>query len=618
MCGIAGSWRLAAGANPEADLGAVTAMLAAGAHRGPDGAGSWQQHGLVLGHRRLSILDPAARSAQPMHSGDGASVLVYNGETYNYRELRRELEAEGICFRTRGDAEVVVEALQHWGPARAVPRFNGMFALAWYDRRQRQLWLARDRLGIKPLSVAHHDGRLLFASEDKMLLAVPGFPATIDSREATLRLAGQNRESAASLFTAIRRLPPAALWCIDERGIDEQRWWDALAALDVDRLLSGASTVQELERLLAASVAMHCEADVPLATACSGGIDSGLVTTLAARYRQPLQAYVIAPDTGPSEVAAARLTADAAGVPLRTVALDRASYAQLWPRAVWHMEGSGWSASGAALLALAQRCRDDGVKVLLTGEGADELFGGYRQQRSSAARFAAVSGWRGLLRGPRSRRGRLERLLAAPLERSAGKGSLEERMAMLRAVETGAGFLQQEIFTRLAPVQPLTDRAFLAACLYDLHAHLQDLLHRHDRLSMAASVELRVPFIENALIDFALHVPRADKWRDGQSKWLLRQAARRQLPPAIVTGRKQGFPVSPDYSRGSEALLGGGLLRELMRWSTDETRALQALAATDTPSRLRLAGMELFMRLYAGGERADALAGRLLAAAPRG
>lgn len=617
MCGIAGSWRLDAGTAGDQDVAGVAAMLAAGAHRGPDGEGSWQQQGLVLGHRRLAILDPLARSDQPMHSGDGGSVLVFNGEIYNYRELRRELEAEGLHFRTRGDTEVAVEALQHWGPARAVPRFNGMFALAWYDRRQRQLWLARDRLGIKPLSLARHDGRLLFASEDKMLLAVPGFPAAIDSREATLRLAGQNRESTASLFTAIRRLPPAALWRVDARGIDEQRWWDALDALDMDRLLSASGSVQELERLLAASVALHCEADVPLATACSGGIDSGLVTTLAARFRRPLHACVIAPDTGPSEVDAARMTADAAGVALRTVPLDRVRYAQLWPRAVWHMEGSGWSASGAALLALAQQCRDDGVKVLLTGEGADELFGGYRQQRSSAARFAAVSGWRGLLRGPRSRRGRLRRLLAAPLERSGGKGSPEERMAMLRAVETGAGFLQQEVFTRLAPVQPLTDRAFLAACLYDMHTHLQDLLHRHDRLSMAVSVELRVPFMENALIDYALHLPRADKWRHGQSKWLLRQVARRHLPQAITSGHKQGFPVNPDYTLGSEALLGGGLLRELMRWSADETRALQALAATDTPSRLRLAGLELFLRLYAGGEHADALAGRLLAAAPR-
>src|SRR5690606_28404730 len=147
---------------------------------------------------------------------------------------------------------------------------------------------------------------------------------------------------------------------------------------------------------------------------------------------------------------------------------------------------------------------------------ADELFGGYRQQRSSAGRFAAVSGWRGLLRGARSRRGRLQPLLAAPLERPAGKGSPGAGMARLRAVQTAPGFRQQEIFTRLAPVQPLTDRAFLAACLYDLEAHLQDLLHRHDRLSMAVSVELRVPFIENALIDFALHLPRADKWRDGQ------------------------------------------------------------------------------------------------------
>ena len=616
MCGIAGIWR-ADGAMPE-DQAHLAAMLAAGAHRGPDGEGSWQQGPLTLGHRRLAIIDPMARAAQPMVARGGASVLSFNGEIYNYRELRCELEHEGLVFDTRSDTEVVLQALQHWGPARALPRFNGMFAIAWFDVRAGRLWLARDRLGIKPLSLGRLGDRILFSSEDRMLLAVPGFPAAVDSREVTLRLAGQNREGTASLYTAIRRLPPAALWCVHEGGMDEQCWWHALESLDTDRLLHQRSTVAgriaELDRLLAGSVARHCSADAPLATACSGGIDSGLITTLAARYRDPLPAYVIDPGTGPNESAAAAETARAAGVPLRRVALDPETYAQLWPRAVAHMEGSGWAVSSVALLALAERCRADGIKVLLTGEGADELFGGYRWQRTSARRFAAVSGWRGWLRGSRSRRGQLERLSAAPFERSLGKGSAEERITLMRGLDPASNLLQQRIFAHLEPVHALADRAFLGACIYDLYSHLQDLLHRHDRLSMAASVELRVPFIENALIDFALHLTRPDKYRERTSKWLLRQVAARHLPAAAISRRKQGFPVSPDYTRGSEVLLAGGLLAELMRWTRDDVAGLQALAAADTQSRTRLVGMELLLRLQVGGETAEQLTTRLLAA----
>ena len=619
MCGIAGIWR-ADGAAP-ADQTHLSAMLAAGAHRGPDGEGSWQQGPLTLGHRRLAIIDPLARAGQPMVSHDGASVLSFNGEVYNFRELRCELEREGLVFRTRSDTEVVLQALEHWGPARALPRLNGMFAIAWFDVRARRLWLIRDRLGIKPLSIAAAGQSVLFASEDAMLLAVPGVPSTVDSREVTLRLAGQNREGTASLHTAIRRLPPGALWCVDERGIDEQCWWHALEALDISRLLHQPSTtagrIAALDQLLAGSVALHCAADTPLAAACSGGIDSGVITTLAARYRQPLPAYVIDPTTGPNESSAAEETTQAAGVPLRRVALDMETYAHLWPRAVAHMEGSGWSVSSVALLALAERCRADGIKVLLTGEGADELFGGYRWQRSSARRFAAMSGWRGWLRSQRSRRGRLGQLADAPFERSMGKGSADERTALMRGLDPGSSLLQQRIFMQLKAVHPLADRAFLGACIYDLYSHLQDLLHRHDRLSMAASVELRVPFIENALIDFALHLPRADKWRDGLSKWLLRQAAARHLPSTAIGRRKQGFPVSPDYTRGSEALLAGGLLAGLMRWTGDDLTGIEALAAADAQSRTRLVGMELFLRQRIGGETAEQLSARLLAAAAK-
>ncbi|MBZ9881194.1 asparagine synthase (glutamine-hydrolyzing) [Mesorhizobium sp. CA10] len=609
MCAIAGVWRKRdpIGSGDRRD---VARMMQALAHRGPDDHGNWNDARLALGHRRLTIIDPSPAAREPMLTASGDGVLCYNGEVYNFRALRKSLAEEGLTFRTVSDTEVVLQALHHWGPQKAVPLFDGMFSFAYFDARAGALWLARDRLGIKPMSVAETGDRLLFASEDKAILACHDFTRRIDTRELTLRLAWQSRDSSYSVFDGIERLPPAGLWKITADGIEKRRFWHVLDVLETARIAgdktSDAEHMATLRTLLEESVELHCIADTSLATACSGGIDSGLITALAKRFRPEMHGYVVDPKLGRSEAEDAERTGRHVGVSLRRVPLDKDRFLELWPRAVWHLETDGWHASHAALLALAEQCRADGVKVLLTGEGSDELFGGYKWQ-ASTVRLWRQSWLQRLFRSKAGRDRKFAELRRAPFRNSIGRGSPTDRAMALRALSPELNFLQTKLFDRLDGVAPPGDRAFLASCFYDLYSHLQDLLHRHDRLSMAASVELRVPFLENRLIDFALHLPRRQKYRDGTGKWLLKKVAERHLPRENIRAAKNGFEMDAAFSAGTQGLLRGGLLRDAMKWSASELDDLIDMASSQETSRLRLVGMEMLLRLYMNGETAGGL-----------
>ncbi len=604
MCGLAGVWRRR---NPigERDLSDLARMTEAIAYRGPDDRSSWSDGRLALGHRRLSIIDPSPAAREPMLTPCGRGVLVYNGEVYNYRALREDLRAEGIIFHTASDAEVVLQALHRWGPDKAIHLFDGMFSLAYFDAREGALWLARDRLGIKPMSVADTGERILFASEDKAILACDGFTCAVDAREITLRLAAQSRDSSFSLFAGIERLPPGGVWRITDQGIEKRQFWHVLDMLDPARIMrdttSDVDQAARLEALIRGSVGLHCVADTPIAAACSGGVDSGLITALAKQARPEMPAYVIDPGIGASEAGNAARTCRHAGVELRRVSLEVDQFLDLWPRTVWHLESDGFHGSHVALLALAERCRADGMKVLLTGEGADELFGGYPWQASTMRLWRPWTWPRRLLRSRQALEQRFRRQRLAPFRSSIANSHASDRSIVLRALSPELNFLQTEIFDRLEPVRPLGDRAFLGSCLYDLYSHLQDLLHRHDRLSMAASVELRVPFIENHLIDFAMHLPRRHKYRDSTGKWLLKSVAARHIPRENVYAPKNGFGISGRFTAGTQGLLRDGLLRDAMKWSASSVEHLVDLARREETSRMRLVGMELLLRLYTGG-----------------
>jgi asparagine synthase (glutamine-hydrolysing) len=590
-------------------------MLAAQTHRGPDAGGVWHSPSLALGHRRLAIFDTASHADQPMVTADGHGVIAFNGAVYNFHELKSELEQEGLTFRTKSDTEVVLAALHHWGPDTAVPRFNGMFALAYFDLRTQTLWLIRDRLGIKPLSVAVLPERIVFASEDKALLACRGVSGTIDTREIILRLALQARAAAASLFSGLERLPPAAIWRIADGRIERRTYWHALDALDMDRMLRPADHAALQQTLLAhfdRSVELHCRADTTLAAACSAGVDSGLITAFARKRRTPFHAYVVDPLVGGSEASDAERTARHLGVSMRRVPLDQQRFLELWPRVVQHLESGGWSNSNMAMLLLTERCRADGVKVLLTGEGADELFGGYRWHAQDAKRWRPLARpYRWLMR-PARRRSLERRLAAAPFSNSLGLASELERGIVTCSLAPEQNFLQQKIMRRLEPITSLPERAFVGSGIHDLYTHMQELLYRHDRLSMAHGVELRVPFLENTLIDFALHLPPSARFHRKQGKWLLKRIAAKHLPAENVWARKRGFPIDNAFTTGTQELLRDGLLADVLRWSRGEVADLIGLAAREERIRIWLVGMELFLRIFVGQQSVEDLASALV------
>jgi asparagine synthase (glutamine-hydrolysing) len=459
-------------------------MLATIAHRGPDGEGVWHEGRVAFGHRRLSIIDLTEASDQPMLTADRTGVLVYNGEVYNYPELRRELEREGVQFRSAGDVEVVLQALHHWGPERSIPRFDGMFALAYLDRREGALWLARDRVGIKPLVVADTGTDLLFASEAKALLAHPRMQSLPDRHAIATSILSRGFGSTRLLFAGIDALEPGSWWKVTENGIAKHRYFHVLTALDVDRLVAAsamdpASFVSSFRDVLKRSVGLHLASDVPLAAMCSGGVDSSLIAAYAKEQLPGIQAYVadvIGPDAEGNQ---AERVGRHLGFPVQRVIVDRARFLALWPISVWHSDGPPNHSSDPALLAVTQKCRADGIKVLLTGEGCDELFGGYHWYQTTYSNWSRVSSWRRhFTPGRKARKALIHSPFASMVQTSA-----KFRNRLIVALDADEGLLPRRILALLEPVESVADRAFIANTLCNLHDYLTGILHRHDLVS---------------------------------------------------------------------------------------------------------------------------------------
>jgi asparagine synthase (glutamine-hydrolysing) len=600
MCGIAGWWdrgEARAGADP------LAAMLDAVAHRGPDDRGVWRAPGLALGHVRLAILDPSARAHQPLSTADGQGVIAYNGEVYNFGALREELEAEGVVFSSRSDTEVVLQALHRWGPLAALPRLDGMFAFAYFDRRSRTLWLARDRLGIKPLFATAQGRRLGFASEIGALLADPAVPRRPDADALRIFLDGGRLVGPFTLWQDVETLEPGACWQVREASVERHVYFDVLRALDVPRLAraQGASldaVAAEVEAELAASVQAQLVSDAPLATTCSGGVDSGLVSALALERRPDLWAYVADVVSGRgSERARAEKAAAHLGLPLRPVTLDREDLLRLWPEVIRLYGQPAYHESDSAMLGVARRCREDGVKVLLTGEGADELFGGYPWQARAYERYRRWRRlhWLSLPWRPR------------PLPPVYGR-SAEAAAAHFRGALADEQRRRREAaYAALAEIRPLEARAFLANCLDDLRSYLPMLLTRMDRMGMGASVEARLPFLANHVADLALHLPAEVKYRPSRSKRVLKQVARKRLPEAVVDAHKRGFPVTGAPYQGCEALLPGGAVQDVLGWSAESLRRVVARRLERRRSCYRLVSAEMWLRMYLGGAEPEAL-----------
>jgi len=559
MCGVLGYLNL--DGRPVA-VPVLERMSRALAHRGPDGEGHWTDGSLGFGHRRLAIIDLSAAAAQPMLSGDERFCITYNGEVYNFRELRKELTACGRRFRSASDTEVIVEAFSEWGTA-AIERFNGMFALALWDRRERKLLLARDRYGVKPLYYAQVSNTLLFASEVKGLLAHGALRPQIEIDGLAEYLTFQNFFSDRTLFKDVRLLPPGTIMEVDASGATRtRRFWDFHFS---ETETAGADELLEaLDGAFTGAVRRQLVSDVPVGSYLSGGMDTGAITAVAAQHLKNMCSFTVGFDlTSASGLELAydeRKPAERMSYLFHTEHYEMVLKAGDMQRAmadvVWHIEEPrvGQSYPNFYATKLASRFG----KVVLSGAGGDELFAGYpwRYWRSPASggfehyvdeyyRF-----WQRLLPDDN-----YERVLAPVWHQVRHV----DRRAIFRSVFAEAP-------PRLAGPEDYVNHSLY----FEAKTFMHGVLTIEDKLSMAHGLETRVPFLDNDLVDLACRIPvrhklggldqviRLDendagpkqaryyaKTRDG--KLIMRRLMKRFVPEEIADGVKQGFS-GPDAS----------------------------------------------------------------------
>jgi asparagine synthase (glutamine-hydrolysing) len=632
MCGIAGIVRL----NPRerVDEARVKRMRDVLRHRGPDGEGLWCEGPVGLGHRRLAIVDVAG-GHQPMANEDETVWIVYNGETYNHADLRPGLLARGHRYRTRSDTETILHLYEEDGE-RCVERLDGMFAFAIWDRRRRRLLLARDQLGIKPLYYAWTDEELLFASEIKAILAaLPGRPAFNDAILpeflATRFVAGEE-----TFFRGIRKLLPGrTLTWAPPGGPAIRRYW-ALPAGEADPGRGMRDWAAELRAGLAETVSSHLMSDVPLGLFLSGGLDSsGLAALMAPRVREPIRTFSVGfAEPGANELPFARLMARAVGAEHREVVVTPPDFWGGLPRLVWHEDEPIAFPSSVPLYVVSRLARDH-VKVVLTGEGADELFLGYNRYRVTAWNERLGRRYRAL--APGALRRRVRRLV--PRLPAAGRRYAERSFLALDPEPRALFYENFAVFPRARRRALLRDPALAARDPYaealgcyraapgdtlermsraDLQTYLVELLMKQDQMSMAASIESRVPFLDHKLVERALRIPAHLKLAGWTTKAVLRAALRDLVPREILGRRKMGFPVpvgrwlrggaapfAEEFVRSPRALARGLLRPGAVRELVDEHRA----GVAEHGDRLwLLANLEIWHRIFIDGEDLTAIA----------
>ena len=628
MCGLAGFWNRD---GAPADEQVVDRMLEKLTHRGPDDSFTWVRGAAGLGFRRLSILDLDAPADELCFEPDQPGVLAYNGEVYNFRELREDLEKLGHVFRGTCDAEVVLHALQEWGPEKAIPKLNGMFALAYYDERQQVLWLARDRAGIKPLCFSKNGPLLAFASESKALFEHPQIDCRPDMHSLTTQMMYTRLTGNWTPFENVQMVTPGTLVKITPETEETQTYFDLIRDLDPERIVqqSGIGVddlSREFESILRDSVRLHLVSDAPLAMMCSGGLDSSLLTAMAAQERSGLTAYVAEIEHTPvNEVDRARVVCRHTGVSMRPVSFTREDFLRDWPMSVYHNDRPNYFPQNLAAQAVCRAARQDGFKVLVGGEGADELFSGYSWQRETRNNWMAYQFSRRLIQWVPGLYGLAKcgvRLYAAKRMKQLQRRPFERPSRLFKDVFFNPrsfaldGAQRQRraeaLFEKLAPVKHKGNRAFLAHSFEDFYSHMQTSLRSTDKMAMAHSIEMRVPFMENRLIDFGLHAPVHAKLNRGRGKWIVKRAAEAYLPKSIVHAPKVGFGITSSMWQNTEQILRGGLMAELFKWDRHTMdQLLDHLSAKGLPL-FHLVSMELWGRIFLSGESSGQLSEKLL------
>lgn len=574
MCGIAGilNWAAAVAREP------LTAMIGQLQHRGPDGRGLHLDGPVGLAHARLSIIDLAGGD-QPIANEDRSVWVVFNGEIFNHVELRAELEAQGHRFATRSDTEVIVHLYEQHG-GRFVDHLNGQFAIALWDARRRRLVLARDRTGIRPLFYNWSNGRLAFASEVKALFALPDVPRQLDVAALGEVFTYWAPLPSHTVFDGIQALPPGHLMVVDQGGHHISRYWDwSFRAGRNPSTRSAGDYADELRELLIDAVRLQLRADVPVGAYLSGGLDSSIVTTLIKHYTDtPLRTFSLTfedeefDESGYQNELVAYL-----GTEHSALRCKRSDIAAAFPRAIWHAETPIVRTAPAPLMLLAGSVRAAGYKVVLTGEGADEVFGGYDLFKEARIR-------RFMARAPHSKmRGHLIDRLYPYLKHSpAASRVMAQRFFAEGAEHLGQPhfahlprwtttrriwqFFTPELRERLGGVDHLAaiaphlppDIAQWEALNQDQYIEAHTLMSGYllcsqgDRVAMAESIEGRFPFLDHRLIEFANQLPPRYKLMGLTEKYLLKHAVKGLLPESIRTRTKQPYRA-PDSASFFEA-----------------------------------------------------------------
>ncbi|MDP9308731.1 MAG: asparagine synthase (glutamine-hydrolyzing) [Actinomycetota bacterium] len=532
MCGIAGILDLRG--RPVADA-EIKAMIDSIRHRGPDDEGHYVGDGVALGNRRLAIIDTSRAGHQPMATEDGSLLIVYNGELYNFPELMPLLEAHGHRFQSRTDTEVVLHAYEEWGPA-CLERFNGMFGFAIWDTRRRRLFLARDRFGIKPLYYSFHERRFLFASEIKALLQA-GLPRRVSPEALVEYFTFQNVLSDLTLFDGVRILPAGHSMTVSEDGVQIQRFWDLEP--DPDESVSEAEWAERIRGVFEESVTRQLISDVPVGSYLSGGMDSGSIVAVASEHVPRLMTFTGGFDLSSVEglelVFDERADAESVASQFKTqhyeMVMHAGDLAWVLPELVWHLEELrvGMSYQNYYIAGLASKF----VKVSLAGAGGDELFAGYPWRydlvEAGADEFDSVyyDYW-------------------ARLVPDANKAEFFAPEVWAQASAHAPYDVFRDVLSPVETLDPLTK-----ALYFEAKTFLHGLLVVEDKVSMAHSLEARVPFLDNELVDLAVRIPSRLKHADGGGKRLLRQAMKGLLPDEIIEKQKQGFsPPDQSWYRG--------------------------------------------------------------------
>ncbi len=636
MCGINGI-ALSSNSGRQIDRGVLERMRDIIKHRGPDDDGIFIDGRVGLGHRRLSIVDVAS-GHQPMTNEDGSLRITYNGEIYNHADFRESLEARGHIYRTHCDTETILHLYEDFG-VDCVDHLRGMFAFAIWDARKRELFIARDRLGVKPLYYLHtDDGSLYFGSEIKALLEASRISPELNFAVLPDYLANHAPSGEQTLFRNVKRLLPGHTLVWRDGKIEVRKYWDVSFVKAAEDGRSDADYTAEWSEMFRTSVRLRLMADVPLGMFLSGGIDSSAIAAvMSGMVDEPIKTFSVAfAEREANELAYARIVAEAFKTNHHEITVTPEEFFRVLPQLVWHEDEPLAHPSSVALYFVSLLASQH-VKVVLTGEGSDELLAGYGRYRKTILNLQLGARYRGITPGPlRSavRQGihRLptsrtrQKLLRSFLSVDPDIESIYFDNFAVFPLAMQHDLLTPETRERTGPIDPYagvrnalraTDaESLLDRLLYaDIKTYLHELLMKQDQMSMATSIESRVPFLDHKLVEFTCSLPERLKLRGGTTKYILRASMKGLLPESILSRPKMGFPVPVgswfrgayrsvlnEYVLGERAMSRGifepDFVRELVRRHQIGENHEERLWA--------LVNFEMWQRQFFDGERAAA------------